>query len=134
MSNNTWPNCLYSENGFEINSVRSWILKFELCMYYEIYLYHRFYLFRSLAPMLKQIQLLGWECQLQELKSLFLQFCHALGLKINLILLLRHFWTLNYPTFNSKREIKFINYSQARSTVPLKIPLMSLLFESWICW
>ena len=28
MSNNPWPNCLYSENGLEINSVRSWILKY----------------------------------------------------------------------------------------------------------
>ena len=64
MSNNPRPNCLYSENGLEINSVRSWLLKFEICMYCEIYLHHQFYLFRSLAPMLKQIQLLKWEFQL----------------------------------------------------------------------
>ena len=60
-------------------------------LYYEICLHHRFYLFRSLAPiMLKQFQLLRQEFQLQALKSSFLQFCHALGLKIALILLLKH--------------------------------------------
>ena len=40
-----------------------------LCMYCEIYLHHRFYLFRSLAPMSKQFQLLRWEFQLQALTS-----------------------------------------------------------------
>ena len=53
-------------------------MNFEICMYCEIYLHHRFYLFQSLAPMLKQFQLLRKEFQLQALKSWFLQFCHAL--------------------------------------------------------
>ena len=40
------------------------------------------------------------------LKSSFLQFCHALGLKINLVLLLRQFWTLNHPTFKQQKGNK----------------------------
>ena len=138
MPNNPWPNCLYSKNGSEINSIQSWILKFDLCMYCEIYLHHQFYLFRSLAPMSKQFQPLRWEFQLQALKSSFLQFCYALGLKIDLILLLRHFWTLDYLTFKQQKGNKIhkikINYSQAGSSIPSKIPLMSLLFESRIRW
>ena len=81
-------------------------MDFEICMYCEIYLHHQFYLFQSLAPMLKQFQPLRWEFQLQELKSSFLQFCHALGLKIDLILLLRHFWTLDYLTFKKQKGNK----------------------------
>ena len=37
-------------------------------------------------------------------KSSFLHFCHALGLKIALILLLRHFWTLNLSSFNQRKK------------------------------
>ena len=35
--------------------------------------------------------------------SSFLHFCHALGLKIALILLLRHFWTLNLSSFKQRK-------------------------------
>ena len=47
--------------------VWSWILKCELCMYHEICLHHRFYLFRGLVPMLKPFQLLRREFPLQAL-------------------------------------------------------------------
>ena len=129
MSNNPWPNCLYGKNGLEINSVRSWILKFELCMYCEIYLHHQFYLFRSLAQMLKQIQLLRWEFQLQALKSSFLQFCHALGLKIDLILLLRHFWTLNYPTFKQQKGHKIYKLQSSQVNCTPQDPIDEFIIQ-----
>ena len=92
-------------------------------MYCEIYLHHRFYLFRSLVLMLKQIQLLRWEFQLQALKSSFLQFCHALGLKINLILLLRHFWTLNYQTFKQQKGNKIYKLQSSQVNCTPKDPI-----------
>ena len=50
-------------------------------VYYEISLHHQFYLFRGLVPMLKA-------GDFHYKNSSFLQFCHALGLKIALNLLL----------------------------------------------
>ena len=68
--------------------------------------------------MLKQFQPLRREFQLQALKSSFLQFYHALGLEIDLILLLRHFWTLNYPSFKQQKgnEIYKLQSSQVKRT------------------
>ena len=69
--------------------------------------------------MLKQFQLLRREFQLQApQKSSFLQFCHTLGLKIDLILLLRHFLTLNYPSFKQQKgnEIYKLQSSQVKRT------------------
>ena len=66
-------------------------LECELCMYYEICLRHRFYIFRSVDPMLKPFQLLRREFPPQALRTppsflQVLQFYHALGLKIAIII------------------------------------------------
>ena len=49
-----------------------------------------------LVPMfIKPFNFSCWGENFHYKHSLLLHFCHALGLKIALILLLRHFWTLN---------------------------------------
>ena len=57
------------------------------------------------------------------LKSSFLQFCHAFGLKINLILLLRHFWTLNYPTFKQQKGNKIYKLQSSQVNCTPKDPI-----------
>ena len=76
----------------------------------EICLNHRCYLFRSLGPVLRGGG--GGNFRYRHLHSSFLQFsefCHALGVKIALILLLRHFDNETIRVSNSERNGKYIN-------------------------
>ena len=63
-------------------------------MLHEICLHHQFYLFRGLVPMLKPFQLLRWEFPLQAL---------LVPAVIALVLLLRHFWTLNFSSLKQRK-------------------------------
>ena len=81
----------------------------------EICLHHPFYLFRSLGPVLRG------EFPLQPLHSSFLQFsefCHALGIKIALILLLRHFDNETIRVSKSERNGKYINQRELEIATP----------------
>ena len=82
----------------------SWILKCELCMYHEICLHHRFYLFRDLVPMLKPFPLLRREfhCKHSSFRPVVTS-AMFLAFKIALILLLRHFWTLNFSSLKQQK-------------------------------
>ena len=82
--------------------VWSWILKCELCMYHEIFLHHRFYLFRGLVAMLKPFSAETRISTASTPRSCR-NFCHTFGLKIALILLLRHFWTLNFSSLKQRK-------------------------------
>ena len=100
MSNDKWrPNGLCSENGLEINSV--WlrvIMNFEMwIMYVSWNLPASPVLSRSrFSSNVKTISAAEEGISSHYNHSSFLQFWNALGLKIALILLLRHFWTLNF--------------------------------------
>ena len=82
---------------------RSWILKCELCMYHEICLHRRFYLFLVLVPMLPPFHLLRPEFPLQALLVPAVTFDMFLALKSVFILLLRHFWTLNVSSLKQRK-------------------------------
>ena len=82
--------------------VWSWILKCELCMYHEIFLHHRFYLFRGLVAMLKPFSA-ETRISTGSTPRSCRNFCHIFGLKIALILLLRHLWTLNFSSLKQRK-------------------------------
>ena len=88
--------------------VWSWILKCELFMYHESCLHHRFYLFWDLVP----IQLLAKGISTASHPCSCRNFCHVLGLKIALILLLRHFWTLNFWSLKQRKENNIYKLTQ----------------------
>ena len=111
MTNNKWlPNGLRSENGLEINSVWSRVItNFEMWIMYVSWNLPTSPVL-SLSRFSSNVKTISAaEKGIHYKHSSFLQFCHTLGLKIALILLLRHFWTLNFSSFKQRKGNNIFN-------------------------
>ena len=105
MSNNKWrPNGLCSESGMEINNVWSrMIMNFEMWIMYVSWNLPTSPVL-SLSRFSSNVKTISAaEKGIHYKHSSFLQFCHALGLKIALILLVRNFGTLNFSSFEQRK-------------------------------
>ena len=92
ISNNKWrPNGLCSENGLETNGVWSRVV-----MNFAMWIMYVSWNLRT-SPVIS-VSRFG-----SNGNSSFLQFCHALGLKIALILLVRNLGTLNFSSFEQRK-------------------------------
>ena len=105
MSNNKWrPNGLCSESGMEINTVWSrMIMNFEMWIMYVSWNLPSSPVL-SLSRFSSNVKTISAaEKGIHYKHSSFLQFCHALGLKIALILLVRNLGTLNFSSFEQRK-------------------------------